>query len=125
MSDTGPAKPTSGATRAPAKAAHTAAATPAAPSVPARAPAAPGHSPQAPYTLAIDIGGTGLKASLLDATGAMVADRVVVKTTYPCPPSKMVDDLAELVAPLPPPIECRRGFPGWSATAWCSRRRIS
>ena len=76
------------------------------------APAEPGHTPQAPFTLAIDIGGTGLKASVLDATGAMVADRVVVKTTYPCPPSKMVDDLAALVAPLRPPIACRPGFPG-------------
>ncbi|HEY5245564.1 MAG TPA: hypothetical protein VIJ60_07835, partial [Acidimicrobiales bacterium] len=40
-------------------------------------------SPERPYTLAIDIGGTGLKASVLDATGAMVADRVRVPTSYP------------------------------------------
>ena len=72
----------------------------------------PGHTPKAPFTLAIDIGGTGLKASVLDATGAMVADRVVVKTTYPCPPSKMVDDLAALVAPLPPADRVSAGFPG-------------
>jgi polyphosphate glucokinase len=76
------------------------------------APAEPGHTPQAPFTLAIDIGGTGLKASVLDATGAMVADRVVVKTTYPCPPSKMLDDLAALVAPLPPADRVSAGFPG-------------
>jgi polyphosphate glucokinase len=72
----------------------------------------PGHSPQAPFTLAIDIGGTGLKASVLDATGAMVADRVMVKTTYPCPPQKMLDDLAALVAPLPPSDRVSAGFPG-------------
>ena len=72
----------------------------------------PGHSPQSPFTLAIDIGGTGLKASVLDATGAMVADRVVVKTTYPCPPSKLIDDLAALVAPLPPAERVSAGFPG-------------
>lgn len=72
----------------------------------------PGHSPQAPFTLAIDIGGTGLKASVLDATGAMVADRVVVQTTYPCPPQKMLDDLAALVAPLPPSDRVSAGFPG-------------
>lgn len=76
------------------------------------APGAPGHSPQAPFTLAIDIGGTGLKASVLDATGAMVADRVAVKTTYPCPPSRMLDDLAALVAPLPPADRVSAGFPG-------------
>jgi polyphosphate glucokinase len=74
--------------------------------------AIPGHSPQSPFTLAIDIGGTGLKASVLDATGAMVADRVVVKTTYPCPPSKLIDDLAALVAPLPPAERVSAGFPG-------------
>ena len=48
-------------------------------------PPAAATTPKAPFTLAIDIGGTGLKASVLDATGAMVADRVVVKTTYPVP----------------------------------------
>jgi polyphosphate glucokinase len=74
--------------------------------------AIPGHSPQSPFTLAIDIGGTGLKASVLDATGAMVADRVVVKTTYPCPPSTLIDDLAALVAPLPPAERVSAGFPG-------------
>jgi polyphosphate glucokinase len=76
------------------------------------APAAPGHKPRAPFTLAIDIGGTGLKASVLDATGAMVADRVAVKTTYPCSPQKMIDDLAALVAPLPPADRVSAGFPG-------------
>jgi polyphosphate glucokinase len=73
---------------------------------------APGHTPQAPFTLAIDIGGTGLKASVLDATGAMVADRVAVTTTYPCPPSKMIADLVALVAPLPPADRVSAGFPG-------------
>ena len=73
-------------------------------------PAAPG--PTGPLTLAIDIGGTGLKASVLDAHGAMVADRVVVKTTYPCPPAKLVEDLAALVAPLPPADRASAGFPG-------------
>jgi len=49
---------------------------------------------------------------VLDAIGAMVADRVAVKTTYPCPPSKMIDDLAALVAPLPPAARVSAGFPG-------------
>ena len=69
-------------------------------------------TPVGPLTLAIDIGGTGLKASVLDAQGAMVADRVVVKTTYPCPPAKLVDDLAALVAPLPTADRISAGFPG-------------
>jgi polyphosphate glucokinase len=53
-----------------------------------------------------------LKASVLDANGAMVADRVVVKTTYPCPPSKLVHDLVALVAPLPRADRVSAGFPG-------------
>jgi polyphosphate glucokinase len=69
-------------------------------------------TPEKPLTLAIDIGGTGLKASVLDAHGAMVADRVVVKTTYPCPPSKLVDMLVALVAPLPDAARVSAGFPG-------------
>src|SRR6202451_2188375 len=69
-------------------------------------------TPVGPLTLAIDIGGTGLKASVLDAQGAMVADRVVVKTTYPCAPTKLVDDLSALVAPLPVADRVSAGFPG-------------
>ena len=123
MSDTDPASKTPGDAPAPAGPTSHApsgrvARAPAAPGraapAPASGPTAPGpaHSPQSPFTLAIDIGGTGLKASVLDATGAMVADRVVVKTTYPCPPSKMVDDLAALVAPLPSADRVSAGFPG-------------
>jgi hypothetical protein len=36
-----------------------------------------------PVTLAIDIGGTGLKAASLDAEGNMLLDRVRTKTGYP------------------------------------------
>ena len=38
-------------------------------------------------TLAIDVGGTGLKAAVLDATGAMISERVRVPTPHPCPPT--------------------------------------
>jgi len=62
--------------------------------------------------LAIDVGGTGLKASVLDAAGAMVADRVKVDTSYPCAPTKLVEDVANLVAPLPPAARVSVGFPG-------------
>lgn len=74
--------------------------------------AAPSATPVGPLTLAIDIGGTGLKASVLDAQGAMVADRVIVKTTYPCSPTKLVDNLSALVAPLPAADRVSAGFPG-------------
>jgi polyphosphate glucokinase len=62
--------------------------------------------------LAIDVGGTGLKASVLDAAGTLMSDRVRVKTVYPCPPEKLVDMLATLVAPLPVVDRVSIGFPG-------------
>lgn len=82
------------------------------PESPSSAPESRPPKPVSPLTLAIDIGGTGLKASVLDANGAMVADRVRVATTYPCPPSKLVDDLVALVAPLPAFDRASAGFPG-------------
>lgn len=68
--------------------------------------------PRHPFTLAIDIGGSGLKAAILDASGALVADRVREPTTYPCPPERLIELLATLVAPLPPYDRVAAGFPG-------------
>lgn len=65
-----------------------------------------------PKTLAIDIGGTGLKAAVLDADGEMITERVRVATPHPCPPALMVKMLAELVAPLPAYDRVSVGFPG-------------
>src|SRR5664280_527449 len=78
--------------------------------------AAPGEggpaAPLRPFTLAVDIGGTGLKASVLDATGAMVADRVKIPTPHPLPPDKLLSSLTKLVAPLPRADRASVGFPG-------------
>ena len=63
-------------------------------------------------TLAIDVGGTGLKASVLDARGQMLADPVRVETPYPCPPSVLVEALVQLVKPLPAFDRVSVGFPG-------------
>jgi len=60
--------------------------------------------------LAIDIGGTGLKASVVDISGCLLAPRERMATPYPCPPSVMLDALADLVEPLPPHNAI--GFPG-------------
>ena len=74
---------------------------------------APGaRAPARPFTLVFDIGGTGLKAAVLDAAGALVADRVRVETHYPCPPTRLVDDLCALAAPLPSAERVAAGFPG-------------
>lgn len=70
------------------------------------------RSATGPTTLAIDIGGTGLKASLLDSRGRLLTDRVRVKTTYPCPPDRLVDALATLVAGLHGFDRVSAGFPG-------------
>ena len=68
--------------------------------------------PVRPTTLAVDVGGTGLKASVLDAAGKLVADRVRVVTPHPCPPQVLIDALAGLVAPLPSFDRVSVGFPG-------------
>ena len=63
-------------------------------------------------TLAIDIGGTGLKASVLDDLGHMEHARVRTATPYPLPPQKLVTDLLSLIGPLPPFDRVSVGFPG-------------
>lgn len=65
-----------------------------------------------PATLAIDIGGTGLKASVLDGKGKMLTERVRVETPHPCNPKLLVDTLATLVKPLPKYQRVSVGFPG-------------
>ena len=74
-----------------------------------KSPAGPEHTLK---TLAIDIGGTGLKASVLDGEGAMLTERVRVATPPQCPPASMVELLAQLVAPLPEYHRVSVGFPG-------------
>jgi len=68
--------------------------------------------PARPFTLAIDIGGTGLKANVLGLGGSLVADRVKVPTTYPMPPEKMVQRLTGLANKLPEADRISCGFPG-------------
>ncbi len=63
-------------------------------------------------TLAIDVGGTGLKATVLDRLGRPEHERVRVDTTYPCPPEKLVADLVGLVKRLPEYQRVSVGFPG-------------
>ena len=67
---------------------------------------------QARNTLAIDIGGTGLKASVLDDDGHMEHDRVRIDTPYPLSPDKLVTVLTDLVKGLPPYDRISVGFPG-------------
>jgi polyphosphate glucokinase len=70
-------------------------------------------SSQRARTLAIDVGGTGLKASVLDARGRMIVDRLRVDTPYPCPPKVLVKAIVDLVKPLPAFDRVSVGFPGY------------
>ncbi len=72
----------------------------------------PDDAPLRPFTLAVDVGGTGIKASVLDAGGRMVADRVKVDTSYPLSPEAFVEGVAELAKPLPAYDRVSVGFPG-------------
>jgi polyphosphate glucokinase len=65
-----------------------------------------------PGILGIDIGGTGLKASVIDNTGKMIAEKVRMDTPHPSPPGVLVEAIATLVAPLPPYDRIAIGFPG-------------
>jgi polyphosphate glucokinase len=63
-------------------------------------------------TLAFDIGGSGLKASVLDENGKMLTERVRVDTPKPCPPALLLKKLKELTAQLPLFDRVSAGFPG-------------
>jgi polyphosphate glucokinase len=63
-------------------------------------------------TLAIDCGGSGLKGSVLDHEGVMVADRVRVPTPYPMGPEQFVAVLCDLAEQLPPADRATIGMPG-------------
>lgn len=73
------------------------------------------RAPDRPHTLAIDIGGTGLKASVLDVSGTMVTSRVRTPTKYPLPPSgegSLLTRLGKLFEKLPDADRVSAGFPG-------------
>jgi polyphosphate glucokinase len=67
---------------------------------------------EGPRTLAIDVGGTGLKASVLDCAGRMLVERIRVATPYPCRPDILLRAIAGLVAKLPAFDRISIGFPG-------------
>ncbi len=108
-----PSEPATGGDRSDAPSDHVAHA--AGQAVATAASAVSGPKAGHPFTLAIDIGGTGLKASVLDVAGTMVADRVRIPTTYPMPPQGkdgLVERLATLVHRLPEADRVSVGFPG-------------
>ncbi len=75
------------------------------------APSTPA-APAGPRTLAIDIGGTGLKAMLLAADGTPLGERARVATPRPATPATVLPALVELIAPIGGFDRVSVGFPG-------------
>lgn len=62
--------------------------------------------------LSIDIGGTGLKAAVVDEAGNLLTPRVRVGTPHPSPPDTLVEALVNLVAAITDYEGVSVGFPG-------------
>lgn len=65
-----------------------------------------------PHTLSFDIGGTGLKASVLSNHGELLHEPVRVPTPYPLRPEQLVTVLGKLTDGLPEYQRASAGFPG-------------
>src|SRR5512140_3289701 len=65
-----------------------------------------------PRTLAIDIGGTGLKALTLDSRGRPLTERVRVETPRPATPTAVMKELLGLVTKVGAFDRVSVGFPG-------------
>ena len=63
--------------------------------------------------LAFDIGGTGLKAAIVDAKGKFLSEKLRVEMPHPCPPRLMVKLLTQMVQPLGRFDAITIGFPGY------------
>lgn len=66
-----------------------------------------------PFTLAIDVGGSHVKASVLDRGGAMIAAPVRVRTPQPATPQALLRAVDSLARVLPRYDRISVGFPGY------------
>jgi polyphosphate glucokinase len=79
----------------------------------AKSPARVARGPaKALRVLGIDIGGSFLKAAVLDAQGRMLTERLKLATPERCPPKVMVRALLKLVRPMASYNHISIGFPG-------------
>jgi polyphosphate glucokinase len=67
---------------------------------------------QGPVTLAIDVGGTGVKMMLLDENGKPLTERRRAETPNPATPERVLKAIDTLVADLGPFDRVSVGFPG-------------
>lgn len=65
-----------------------------------------------PRTLCIDIGGTGVKALIVNSKGAQISERLRVRTPRPATPKKVLSALAPMIEQLRPFERVSAGFPG-------------
>ena len=65
--------------------------------------------------LSIDVGGSHLKADVLDEKGKSLAERVRVPTPKPCPPDLLVKLVTEMVTGLPAFDRISIGFPAFNS----------
>lgn len=70
------------------------------------------HHRRGPRTLSIDVGGSGVKGSILDAAGRMMANRVQIDTPYPFRPKTLIETMTKIAAALPAFDRISIGFPG-------------
>jgi len=66
----------------------------------------------APGILAVDIGGTGLKTAVIDDAGRLLGQHLRVPTPHPCPPNRLLDEVARMAATLGGYDRISIGFPG-------------
>ena len=67
---------------------------------------------KSPITLAVDIGGTGIKAAALDQNGKMVSERQKIKTPKNATPKKVLATIAKLAKMVGEGDRVSAGFPG-------------
>jgi len=75
-----------------------------------------GHEPAAtagaPFTLAVDIGGSNIKAAVLDSAGHLVAPQLRAPTPKEATPQAVLETIAGLAVQLPSIQRISVGFPG-------------
>src|SRR5271170_7189848 len=96
--------PTSAAPAKPPKAAK--------PTPPKPAAAPKNAVPKSITTLAVDVGGTGIKAAALDEKGKMITERQKIKTPHNATPNKVIAIIAELAEMSGAFDRVSVGFPG-------------
>jgi len=63
------------------------------------------------FTFSLDVGGSSIKAMVLDENGEAASERSRVDTPYPCPPELFLEILQNLISEQPKFDRVSVGFP--------------